>query len=110
MQRQDGSIANLNWDRAADATTGPFTIIDPSGTVVGYTPLAGDIAYPIVMIQRPGADPVREATAPALSLDAPWTVTDTPLAAGQQVFVELQLLDATGVVVDALNGYVTIGQ
>jgi hypothetical protein len=111
LQRQDGSTANLNWDRLTDAASGPFTVVDPYGTVNGYTPMSGDLAYPIVMIQRPGADdPVREATAPALDLALPWTVADAPLVTGQQVFVELQLLDAAGAVVDSLNGYVTIGR
>jgi hypothetical protein len=53
---------------------------------------------------------VREATLPGLDLSVPWTVGTSPLAAGQQVFVELQISDATGVLVDALNGYVTVGQ
>jgi hypothetical protein len=108
LQRADGSIANLNWDRAADASTGPFTIIDPTGVLVGYTPQPGDLAYPIVMIQRPGAAPVREATAPALDLNQPWTVTDQPLPAGQQVYVELQITDAAGTLVDSLAGYLTV--
>lgn len=109
LQRADGSTANLNWDRAADAAAGPFTVIDPNGTVVGYTPQAGDRAFPIVLVQRPGAAPAREATGPALDLNAAWSVSNVPLATGQQVFVELQLVDQAGAVVDALNGYVTIG-
>ena len=62
------------------------------------------------MIQRPGAQPVREATAPALDINVPWTVTNSALPAGQAVYVELQLIDAAGVLVDSLNGYVTVGQ
>ena len=45
---------------------------------------AGDLAYPIVMIQRPGAQPVREATAPALDLDVGrGPSSNSPLPAGQ---------------------------
>jgi Clostripain family len=104
LQRADGSIANLNWDRR-ESNTGPFTIIDPNGTIVGYTPLAGDLAYPIVMAQPPGGQPERLATAPALDPNRPWTVVDDPIASGTQVFVELQLEDATGAVVDSLSQY-----
>ncbi len=80
LQRTDGSIANLNWDRG-ETNTGPFTVIDPNGTIVGYTPVAGDLAYPIVMIQAAGGQPVRQATAPALDPNRPWTVVDDPIAA-----------------------------
>ena len=78
--------------------------------MVGYSPQPGDLAYPITMIQRPGAAPVREATAPALDLNLPWTVTDNPLPDGQQVYVELQIKDAAGTLVDSLGGYLTVGQ
>ncbi len=110
LQRADGTIANLNWDRTVDAASGPFTILDPVGTVVGYAPQPGDMAYPIVMIQRPGAAPVREATTPALDLSRPWTVTDVPIPDGQPVYVQLRLTDAAGTVVDSLDGYLTVGQ
>ena len=69
LQRADGSIANLNWDRG-EPNTGPFTVVDPNGTIVGYTPAAGDLAYPIVMVQPPGGQPERPATAPALDVDS----------------------------------------
>ena len=110
LQRADGSIANLNWDRTVDAASGPFTILDPAGTVVGYAPQPGDLAYPIVMVQRPGEAPVREATAPALDLSRPWTVTDVPIPDGQPVYVQLRLTDAAGAVVDSLDGYLTVGR
>lgn len=110
LQRADGSIANLNWDRTVDAASGPFTILDPAGTVVGYAPQPGDLAYPIVMVQRPGTPPAREATAPALDLSTPWTVTDVPIPDGQPVYVQLRLTDAAGTVVDSLDGYLTVGQ
>jgi hypothetical protein len=109
LQRSDGSIANLNWDRS-EQDTGPLTIIDPSGVVVGYTPTPGDLAYPIVMVQTPGAQPERQATAPALDLNVPWTVSDELIPNGTQVYVELQIKDAAGVVVDSLSGYLTAGQ
>lgn len=110
LQRADGTIANLNWDRTVDAASGPFTILDPAGTVVGYAPQPGDLAYPIVMIQRPGQPPTREATAPALDLSRPWTVTDVPIPDGQPVYIQLRLTDAAGNVVDSLDGYLTVGQ
>ena len=47
--------------------------------------------------------PERRATAPALDLGQPWTVVDDPIAAGTQVYVELQLKDAAGAVVDSLR-------
>ena len=108
LQRSDGSIANLNWDRS-EQDTGPFTLVDPSGVIVAYTPVPGDLAYPIVMMQTPGAQPERQATAPALDPNVPWTVSDEPIAAGTQVYVELQIKDAAGVVVDSLSGYLTVG-
>lgn len=108
LQRTDGSIANLNWDRG-ETNTGPFTVIDPNGTIVGYTPVAGDLAYPIVMIQAAGGQPVRQATAPALDPNRAWTVVDDPIPQGTQVYVELQLKDAAGVVVDSLSQYVAVG-
>jgi len=61
------------------------------------------------MIQPAGGQPERQATAPALDLNRPWTVIDDPIAAGSQVYVELQLKDATGVVVDSLSQYLTVG-
>lgn len=109
LQQSTGSIANLNWDRN-EQDTGPLTVVDPSGTMVAYTPAAGDLAYPVVMVQSPGAQPERQATAPALDPTVPWTVEDVPIAAGTQVYVELQITDAAGVVVDALNGYLAVGQ
>jgi hypothetical protein len=109
LQRADGSIANLNWDRG-EANTGPFTVVDPNGTIVGYTPTAGDLAYPIVMVQPAGGQPERRATAPALDVTRPWTVVDDPLAIGTQVYVELHLVDATGAVVDSLGQYFTVGR
>jgi hypothetical protein len=109
LQRADGSIANLNWDRG-ETNTGPFTVVDPNGTIVGYTPAAGDLAYPIVMVQPPGGQPERTATAPALDLTRPWSVVDDPIADGTQVYVELQLVDATGTIVDSLGRYLTVGQ
>jgi hypothetical protein len=108
LQRPDGQVANLNWDRN-EQDTGPFTIVDPTGMVVAYTPAAGDLAYPIVMVQAPGAQPERRATAPALDATVPWTVSDQPIATGTQVYVELQIKDAAGVVVDSLSGYLTVG-
>jgi hypothetical protein len=108
LQRPDGSIANLNWDRG-ETNTGPFTLIAPNGTIVGYTPAAGDLAYPIVMIQAADGQPERRATATALDLNQPWTVTDDPIATGTQVYVELRLKDAAGVVVDSLSQYVAVG-
>lgn len=107
LQRADGSIANLNWARD-ETNTGPFTIIDPSGTVIGYTPATGDLAYPIVMVQAAGGQPERRATAPALDPTRAWTVADEPIPAGTQVYVELQLEDAAGTVVDSLSGYLTV--
>jgi hypothetical protein len=107
LQRADGSLANLNWDRRG-SNTGPFTVVDPNGTIVGYTPLAGDLAYPIVMVQAPGGQPERQATAPALDVNRAWTVVDDALPAGTQVYVELQLKDATGLVVDSLSQYFTV--
>ena len=108
LQQPDGTVANLNWDRN-EQDTGPFTLVDPAGMVVAYTPAPGDLAYPIVMVQAPGAQPVRQATAPALDATLPWTVSDQPIAPGTQVYVELQIKDAAGVVVDSLSGYLTVG-
>jgi hypothetical protein len=62
------------------------------------------------MVQAPGAEPQRQATAPALDATVPWTVRDEPIAPGTQVYVELQIKDAAGVVVDSLSGYLTVGQ
>ena len=109
LQQTDGTIANINWDRN-EQDTGPLTLVDPSGMVVAFTPAPGDLAYPVVMVQAPGAQPERQATAPALDLTVPWTVEDQPIEAGRQVYVELQIKDAAGVVVDSLSGYVTVGQ
>ena len=69
LQRSDGSVSNLNWDRS-EQDTGPLTLVDPSGIIVAYTPAPGDLAYPVVMVQtagrsagtagdRPGARPQR---------------------------------------------------
>ena len=109
LQQTDGTIANINWDRN-EQDTGPLTLVDPSGMVVAFTPAPGDLAYPVVMVQAPGGQPERQATAPALDVSASWTVEDQPIEAGRQVYVELQIKDAAGVVVDSLSGYVTVGQ
>ena len=109
LQRTDGSIANMTWDRS-EQDTGPITVLDPAGTLVNYTPAVGDLAYPINMVQQPGGQPERIATAPALDPSVPWTVSDQAVAAGARVYVELQLKDAAGVTVDALSGYVVTGK
>jgi Clostripain family len=109
LQRSDGSIANMNWDRS-EQDTGPITILDPAGTLVTYTPAAGDVAYPVNMVQAPGEQPERVATAPALDPGVPWTVSDQPLAQGTPVYVELQLRDATGATIDSLSGYLVAGK
>jgi hypothetical protein len=62
------------------------------------------------MVQAPGAQPERRATAPALDATVPLTVSDQPIAPGTQVYVELQNKDAAGVVVDSLSGYFAVGQ
>ena len=62
------------------------------------------------MVQPPGGQPERTATAPALDVTRPWSVVDDPIADGTQVYVELQLIDATGTIVDSLGQYFTVGQ
>lgn len=109
LQQSDGSIANINWDRN-EQDTGPLTLVDPSGTMVGYTPAPGDLAYPVIMVQAPGAQPERQATAPALDPNLAWTVQDAAIPSGTQLYVELQIKDAAGVVVDSLGGYLTVGR
>lgn len=109
LQQSGGSIANINWDRN-EQDTGPLTLVDPSGTVVGYTPAPGDFAYPVIMVQAPGAQPERQATAPALDPNLQWTVQDAAIPTGTQVYVELQIKDAAGAIVDSLSGYLTVGQ
>ncbi|CAN5549089.1 hypothetical protein BH24ACT5_BH24ACT5_05240 [soil metagenome] len=108
LQHADGTLDNLNWDRS-EQDSGPLTVISPNGTIIGYTPAAGDLAYPIVMAQQPGAQPERAATAPALDPTVPWTVTDEPLPAESPLYLELQMRDAAGNVVDSLSGYIQVG-
>lgn len=108
LQHTDGTLDNLNWDRS-EQDGGPLTVISPNGTIIGYTPAGGDLAYPIVMAQQPGAQPERAATAPALDPAVPWTVTDEPLPAGSPLYLELQMRDAAGNVVDSLSGYIQVG-
>ena len=81
LQRTDGSIANMNWDRSEQGS-GPITVLDPVGTLVNYTPAAGDLAYPVNMVQQPGGQPERAATAPALDPTKPWTVSDAAIPDG----------------------------
>ena len=109
LQRTDGSIANMNWDRSEQGS-GPITVLDPAGTLVNYTPAAGDLAYPVNMVQQPGGQPERAATAPALDPTKPWTVSDAAIPDGSRVYVALQVLDASGATVDSLGGYIMTGK
>ena len=58
----------------------------------------------------PGGQPERAATAPALDPTKPWTVSDAAISAGSRVYVELQVLDASGATVDSLGGYIMTGK
>jgi Clostripain family len=109
LQRTDGSVANMNWDRSEQGS-GPITVLDPVGTLVNYTPAAGDLAYPVNMVRQPGGQPERVATAPALDPTKPWTVSDAAIPDGSRVYVELQVLDASGATVDSLGGYIVTGK
>ena len=99
----------MNWDRSEQGS-GPITVLDPAGTLVNYTPAAGDLAYPVNMVQQPGGQPERVATAPALDPTKPWTVSDAAIPDGSRVYVELQVLDASGATVDSLGGYIVTGK
>jgi len=61
------------------------------------------------MVQAPGGQPERQATAPALDVNQPWTVFDDAIPDGTQVYVELQIKDATGAVADSVSTYFTVG-
>ena len=107
LQRANGSVAQLNWDRKVDE--GPFTVVD-NGVVVAYTPQAGDLAYPQNLVQQPGAAPELVAIGTGLDPNRLWTVTDALIAPGTDVYLELRLLDANGNVIDTVIGSLVAGQ
>ena len=107
LQRANGSVAQLNWDRKVDE--GPFTVVD-NGVVVAYTPQPGDLAYPVSLVQQPGAAPELVAVDSALDPNRQWTVTDALIPAGTEVYLELRLLDANGNVIDTVIGSLVAGQ
>lgn len=108
LRRANGSAAQLNWDRKVDQ--GPFTVVDDNGVVVAYTPQAGDLAYPIHLIQPAGGVPEQVQTEVGLDPNRLWSVDDDPIAAGTEVYLELRLLDANGNVIDTVTGTLVAGQ
>jgi len=107
LRRANGSITQLNWDRKVDQ--GPFTVVD-NGVVVAYTPQPGDLAYPIFLVQQPGAAPTLVQSDVALDPNRFWTVTDDPIPAGTEIYLELRLLDTTGSIIDTTVGSLVVDQ
>lgn len=108
LQRANGSVATLNWDRRGGA--GSFTVVDDNGVVVAYTPQPGDLAYPVSLTQAPGGVPQLVATDTPLDPNRQWTVVDELIPAGTEVHLVLRLLDANGNVVDQVTGSLIAGQ